>query len=162
MNILDIITVLVLIWAVFNGWKKGFVTQLLSFIGIVLAVLFAIKYGAQTGEYLHYPKNSSTVLGYITVFMAFLICIAVISRVLKKILSALGIGSLDTLLGILLSVAKYAIILCVAYSSLYTLNKDWEFFEEDVFSRSKTFTPLMKASEQVTPHLNNLKKISLK
>ena len=139
MNIFDIIAIIILVLAVFAGYRKGFISQLFSFAGVVGGILLAIAFGADVGAFLGLDAAYSSVVGFAITFLA-------TARLLARLFSALGLGSIDTLLGILLSVLKYALVLSVVFVSLERLNKKAGLIDSRHFAASKSFRPISAIS----------------
>jgi len=49
MSVIDLIVGLLMLWAVFNGWRQGLILQLCSLAGIVLGAWLAIPSGPEQG-----------------------------------------------------------------------------------------------------------------
>lgn len=157
MNIFDIITAIVLVWAIVSGWRSGFVAQLLSLAGIVVGLILAVRVGAQIGLWLGIDPKYAAVAGFAITFVATIIIALVLTKFLKAMLSFIGLHALDTLLGIVLSILKFALILSVAYAAFGTLNDDLRLVEKQYIDSSRTFAPVRKASESVFPYIEWLK-----
>ena len=142
MNIFDIIAIIILVLAVFAGYRKGFISQLFSFAGVVGGILLAIAFGADVGAFLGLDAAYSSVVGFAITFLATAIAASGVARLLARLFSALGLGSIDTLLGILLSVLKYALVLSVVFVSLERLNKKAGLIDSRHFAASKSFRPI--------------------
>jgi len=52
LNAVDLIVCLVLVLAVWNGWRQGFILQVCSLAGIVAGIWLAAQFGTQVGEWL--------------------------------------------------------------------------------------------------------------
>ena len=49
MSVIDLIVGLLMLWAVFNGWRQGLILQLCSLAGIVLGAWLGIRFGTEAG-----------------------------------------------------------------------------------------------------------------
>ena len=67
---LDIFIIAILLWAGFNGWKKGLLKELISMGGFLLGLIIAATCYSTLGEYL--AVNGSQV-NMLTSIVAFLI-----------------------------------------------------------------------------------------
>ena len=47
MSVIDLIVGLLMLWAVFNGWRQGLILQLCSLAGIVLGAWLGIRFGTE-------------------------------------------------------------------------------------------------------------------
>lgn len=139
MNIFDIITIIVLILAAIAGARKGFITQLFSLLSIVGGILIASAYGPSVGEALGIDAAYSKIVGYAITFIATAVAASLVARILAKLFSAMGLGGLDTLLGVVLSAAKYMLILSVVFTTFERLNTNMQMVEARHFESSKSF-----------------------
>ena len=140
MNIFDIIIIIVLIIGAGAGARKGFISQLFSLIGIVGGIVVAIAYGEAVGKLLNLDPAYSKVLGFAITFIATAIIASILAQILSKLFSALGLGSLNTLLGVLLSAVKYMLILSVIFVAFERLNNNIQLVEARHFESSKGFS----------------------
>ncbi len=158
MNFIDLIVLLILIFALYNGWKDGAIMQLCSILSILVGVWLASHYGALVGDMLHMGSNYSMVGGFLVVMVAVIIAAALVSRILRKIFSAVGLGGVDILLGIVISVCKFAVILSVLFGAFDGLNKNLDLVESKTLDESKLYRPIIKISSSIFPALDWTKK----
>jgi membrane protein required for colicin V production len=140
MNIFDIITIIVLLLAAIAGARKGFISQLFSLLSIVGGVILASAYGASVGQMLNLDPAYSKIVGYIITFIATSLAASLVAKLLATLFSALGLGSIDTLLGVVLSAAKYLLLLSVVFICVERLNNNLQIIEARHFEGSKSFT----------------------
>ncbi|MBQ9138792.1 MAG: CvpA family protein [Alistipes sp.] len=158
MNVFDIITLIFLVLAIFNGWRKGFISQLCSLAGIVGGIALAIAFGESVGAMLGIDAAYSKVLGFIITFIAASIATSLLAKILSSLFSAIGLGGLDTLLGMALSALKYGLILSVLFVAFENLNKDMKLVEQRHFTESKSFEPVSALSETALEWFNTFTK----
>lgn len=143
MNVFDIISLLVLLWAVFSGWRSGFVSQVLSFAGLIAGVVLAVRFGNMVGAAMGLESQFAMPVGFVTVFIVTVMVASLVARLVRKLFSAAGLGSVDVLLGILLSVVKFGLILGVVFDTFNTLNGHMKLIDAKYMTHSYTFTPLV-------------------
>lgn len=158
MNFFDIITIIVLVWAVVSGWRSGLVSQLLSLAGIVAGLILAIRFGARVGRALGIDPQFAAVAGFAITFVAIVVIAAILAKLLRSMLSFVGLHSLDTLLGITLSLVKFLLILSVTYAAFDSLNTDLKLIDRKYIASSRTFRPVKGVSECIFPYIDWLKK----
>ena len=139
MNILDIIVWLALAVAVFNGWRKGFIGKLFSLAGLVGGIWLALGYGARCGEALHMEGTTAAVAANL------------VGRLVSKACSTIGLGGLDTLLGIALALLQAVLLLGLAF-------KATDYFDPELIARStreesKCYAPVMCVADKIFPSL---------
>lgn len=159
MNFFDILTIVALVWAIVSGWRSGLVSQILSLGGIVLGIILSIIYGAAVGEMLHIDARFSVVAGFLITFVATLIAATILARLLSKTLKFIGLGWINTLLGILLSIAKGLIVLSMLYASIFAINNSLKIVEPQYFDNSISFDIVRRAAQPLLKYWEEAKKI---
>ena len=157
MNIIDIIVGLLLVWAVWCGWRKGIILQVCSIAGLVIAIWLGFKFGETVGLMAQIDPKMAAVGGFLIVFVVALILSSIISRMVRKLFRFAGLGLLDRMLGTMLSVAKYTIMIGILLSAFNRLNANYKMVDDKVIRSSVTFRPMMRLSEQVIPVMDWLK-----
>lgn len=158
MNIFDIITIIVVVVALFFGWRNGFVSQLFSIAGVVGGIVVALLYDQQVGELLRLDPKYAKIVGFIVTFIAVAILVAILSRLLSSILSAIGLGGINTILGIAVSILKYLLILSVVFVLFEQLNNKVEIVSKQYIDNSISFKPVSALSESVVKWFDSLDK----
>ena len=156
MNIFDIIVYLSLAWAVFNGWRRGFLLQMLSLLAVVAALFFATQYGSELERILGIDIGVQGVVGFIVIFVAAMILIAVSGYVLRAVFRFAGLSAIDVLLGILFSVAKVALIVSVLFSWFDNANKSYEWASRECVAESRWYEPVKGITDKLTPYFEEL------
>lgn len=153
MNFFDIVTFITIVWAVVSGWRSGFVSQLFSLAGVVAGAILSVKYGAAVGSMLGIDERFATVAGFLITFVGILIVATIVSKLLAKVISFIGLGWINTVLGIMLSVLKGLLILSLAFASIEAMNRELHFVESEYFDKAHTFHLVRNASEPIFKYL---------
>ncbi len=146
MTFFDILTSVVALLAIVAGWRKGLVKQLFAVIGIVAAMVLATSFGERVGELVGLSGKVAMVGGFVALFVLTLIGVSLLGSLLRKTLEAVGVGSLDTIGGIVLSLIKYALLLGVVYMFIDTINDEYHFMSKQMTRASVSFEPLCEAT----------------
>lgn len=95
------------------GFMRGVVSEILAIAAWVIALFaaseFALTVGALYATWLTEPA-AQAVAGFATVVIAVLIVCTVLRAVLRKLLRAVGLGTMDRLLGGVFGVARALVI----------------------------------------------------
>ena len=161
MNFFDILTLVALAWAVISGWRSGFVSQLLGLLGIILGVVLSVKYGAAVGAMFHIDARFSVIAGFLITFVVTLILATILAKTIAQVLSFIGLGWINTLLGIALSIVKGLIVLSMLYAAIYALNANLQFLELQYFDNSISFDLVRKCAEPLFNFWNEAKQAVL-
>lgn len=156
MNVFDLIIYLALAWAVFNGWRRGFLLQLVSLVSMAAGFYLALKYGAQAGEMLGLSGATASVAGFIALFLAAIIVVTIAGHLLRAVLRFTGLGAADVLLGVLFSVLKVGLVVSVLFSWFAAVNKRYPMVEQTTIQQSRWFEPVVGAVDKVTPYFNDI------
>lgn len=156
MNPFDIILYLALAWAVFNGWRRGFLLQMLSLVAVVAALYFAVEYGGEVERILGIDVGVDGVVGFIAIFVISLILISIGAYLLRAVFRFAGLGAADVLLGVLFSVAKVLLIVSVMYAWFDSANKNYEWASRQSIASSRWYDPVKNITTRLTPYFEEL------
>lgn len=102
MNLLDILLVAIVGASVAAGFMGGFARVGISFIAAVTGVLFGFWFYGIPAEWFHQylsSRTASNLLGFFTVFFAFVFAGLLVGKLLSKLFRWTGLSWLDRLLG---------------------------------------------------------------
>ena len=156
MNVFDIIVYLALAWAVFNGWRRGFLLQMLSLVAVVAALYFATQYGAELETMLGIEVGVKGVAGFIVIFIAALLLISIAAYLLRAVFRFAGLGIADVLLGIAFSVAKVMLIVSVLFAWFASVNKNYEWASKQKVEESRWFAQVKGITDKLTPYFEDI------
>lgn len=135
----DIVTLIVVCWMIFKGVSDGFISQLLSLVGIILAIALAISGGESLGAAFGLNPTYATIVGFIIIFIATAVTAIVLAKLLSKIISFIKLDWLNTLLGVVFAVLKGLTILGLMYAAIFAINERIGLIEEESFDKSISF-----------------------
>lgn len=144
MTIFDIIVCVIAAIAVFNGWRKGFAVQALGLVAIVLGLIVASRMGAEAGAKLGIDSRYASVVGFLIVFLCVTLVLMLVARLFRKMFKFAGLGFIDVLLGIVLSVLKVALVLGILCTIFDKLNDGAQFVQQSTLDKSVTYRPLCR------------------
>jgi membrane protein required for colicin V production len=112
--LVDIITFCLLIWAVIKGISKGLLLAVFSLVAIVIGLAAALKLSAVTANWLHDATNIGTrwlpLLAFLLVFIAVVVIVNKIGRLLEKTVEWAFLGWLNKAGGIVFFAILYLLI----------------------------------------------------
>jgi len=105
-----------MVMAVFKGISKGFIVAVFSLLAFIIGLAAALKLSAVVAVHLHEKMNVSgywlPFLSFLIVFIGVVFLIRWAAAIIKKAISFVFLGWLDSLLGIVL----YAFMYLMVYS----------------------------------------------
>jgi membrane protein required for colicin V production len=114
---IDIVLAIFFAFGAFSGYRKGFLTELFSLLGIFLGVLAGFKLMGQAmvllAEHYSIDDKFSPYVAFGVVFLIVVIVVSLIGKVLKTSLDKTVLGSADQIMGSLLGIARTAFMLSV-------------------------------------------------
>lgn len=115
--LIDIGFIILLIMAIFQGVRKGFIVGIVSFLAIIIGLAAALKLSVFVADYL---KNSVIiaakwvpVVSFLMVLVVVLLLVGLSARLIKKALHLVMLGWLDMLGGIILYLCIYLVIFSI-------------------------------------------------
>lgn len=112
MNLLDIVILVPIGYITYKGFAKGFVQEVFSIAGVILAIFVTFKYmGPVAGFMAPFVENkdTATITAGITLFVMSIIFVHVGVKWIEKVLDIIKLSFLNKLAGLIFGFAKSAI-----------------------------------------------------
>lgn len=117
MNLLDILILVPLLLFAFKGFKNGFVKEVFSVVGLVLAVFFAFQYMAELSNYLYQQLETDSVFvpyfSFGIIFLLVLLAVQVIIFFIEGVLRIAFLGLPNRIIGSVFGAFKTALIISI-------------------------------------------------
>ena len=155
MNWFDFVIAVPLVWAIWRGFNHGLVQQLLAIVALIGGVWAAWTWGGAVGEALGLDSAWAATGGFVALFAAVLLALAIIGRFTKGLFRIVGLGALDTALGVFFSMAKVWLIASVVVHWMggWSLTRG---MDEKLAAESMLYTPLLTTADIVFPYIQQL------
>ncbi|MDH7463852.1 CvpA family protein [Chitinophagaceae bacterium 26-R-25] len=115
--IIDVLFIIILLLALYKGWRNGFVVAILSVVGLIIGLVAAMKLSAVTAGYLKDSTNISVrwlpFISFIIVFIAVMLVIRLLASLITKTMEVVALGWANKLAGIVLYAVIYTIVFSV-------------------------------------------------
>lgn len=160
MNVIDLLVCVVVLAAVWNGWRRGAILQLCSLAAIVIAVWLAARFGGPAAQLLRIDSAYASVAGFAAVFIVALLVISVVARIVRRIFHFAGFGLLDELLGIVVAVVKYLLVLSVLFTAVDRLNADHALLPLRITATSRTWRPVRNFARNLLPFVDRIGEVA--
>ena len=119
MAIIDIIILIFVILMLILGFRKGLIISLATLIALILGIYIAIHFSNFASDLLKANFELSAtylpILSFSITFLAVLIGILLLGKLLEKLVDMVGIGFINHLAGAVLGVIKAVLILSVIF-----------------------------------------------
>lgn len=113
MNWLDIVFLIILVLAAFNGWRTGLVRSLLMLGGVIGGAYLAGRFSPQVRDALTFIGDPSvaTVVAFVVIFGATLLAAWLVGLLARNLVHAVLLGWLDSLGGLVFGAFTSALFL---------------------------------------------------
>jgi membrane protein required for colicin V production len=146
MNYIDMFILILLIYAVFRGYTRGFILQLTILAALGFGIFAALKLSDFTAEKLkgHLSMNPETLhlvamgITFILVFLA----VRLVGNLVEKMVESMELSPVNRLLGILFSAVKILFICGVLLVFIDRIDRRIPFLPKDSREHSLFFKPL--------------------
>jgi membrane protein required for colicin V production len=114
---IDVVCLLLVIWAVFKGLRKGFIVALFSFLAFIIGLAAALKLSTVAAEYIGSNTNIGQrwipFIAFAVVFLIVVLLVRLGAKAIEGVLRIAMLGWLNRLGGILLYLFLYFFIFSV-------------------------------------------------
>jgi membrane protein required for colicin V production len=160
MNLLDIILLVLLVPGTIRGISKGLLEQVVTLIGVVLAVYMAYHFSEPVctwlDQYINVSETALHVVGFIVMLLGVLIIVMCLAKVLTHVADAASLGWLNRALGFVFAIAVSALILSVLIILFDTLNAKIELVKTPILNETVLYGHLRDLGYFVFPYLKKL------
>ncbi len=160
MNIIDIIILVCCIPALFHGFSKGFVSQAISLIALVLGVWLSFKFSVPFGDWLKsfadLPGTVLHIIAFALILTIVMLVLTLIGKAIEKVVKLAMLGWLNKLLGIVFALLKAVLIIglvIIIFDAIYNLIP---FVSSDTLNESVLYNPIKSIANTVFPFLKEL------
>lgn len=159
-NYIDLIILSIVAFSAVIGLWKGFVRQLFGLIALFLGLYCAFHFsGFVTSFIMRWiddHQKAVNIISFAITFIAVVIGVGFVGKIGEKLVKIITLGLLNRIIGLLFSVIKTLLILCIAVWLLQALDHHWPFLPQDDCQQSSLFEPLSKIASSIFPYIKNL------
>ena len=117
MNPIDLVLCVLVLASALFGAMRGLVGVVASLVAWIGAAWFAFRYGAELAFWFSddgQPGATELLAGYVAAFIGVLVLVGVVGWIVRKLVHAVGLSGVDRFLGLLLGLARGALVACIA------------------------------------------------
>lgn len=155
--ILDTIIAVLLGYALFKGFKNGFIISILSLISLFLGIYVSLHFSHFIKDWLASSTNSEGytigLVAFVLTFVGVLIGLHFLGKFLTSALSALALGLINKMAGALFEGIKLILILSVLIHIFQKINVHQIMISNDKLLESKMYQPILQISGFLFPLL---------
>ncbi|MCR4665906.1 MAG: CvpA family protein [Desulfovibrio sp.] len=131
-DIFDLVVILLLVFFSFRGLHNGFIGEVAGIVALVGGFSCANTFHAKVSTYLDSIANPSmrTIVAYVLIFIAVMLLVAFVARILRKILELSFAKWIDTLAGFFLGLVKGLLLCSLAIVLIQAVFQNAPFLQE--------------------------------
>lgn len=160
MNIVDIILLICFVPAVVQGFRKGFISQVIAIVSIIVGAWVSFRFTSDAsvwlGQYIQGSEQMLKVVSFAIIFAAAIVALALLGKMLEGAIKLVMLGWLNRLLGVAFSLLKAGLIVGLGIMLFCSLNNTFGMVSEEVLNESVLFPPLKTLAYTVFPYLKEL------
>ncbi|MDR1631465.1 MAG: CvpA family protein [Dysgonamonadaceae bacterium] len=151
MNWLDVVVWICLGTGLVKGLYDGLIKQLISFIALILAIVFSGMVADVLRSFVDLHIHSA--IYYIFAFILIITVFALLAKVIDKIIKSTPIGTLNRLAGGIFGVLIWLLCLSFALNILSVFDSQSMVIHKETQEKSATYTPVKMALPIVYPYI---------
>jgi membrane protein required for colicin V production len=157
MNILDIVFLIPLLFALYRGFKKGIIHMAASLAALVLGILLAIKLRPLFAELLNslfdIAPGNMNVIAFTVAFVSIVLVVHLVAFVVEKLIKAVALNFVNRLLGMGFGVLVTAFVISMILWPVNEINKERQIIKPERIEGSVLYKPLSAFAPAVFPYL---------
>ena len=142
--VVDIILLIILVFAIYKGWTKGFTMAIFTFASYLISILLALQFSGMVAGYIKvYAKSDSkwySFLSFVLVLVAGIIAVRIIGKIIEKSAQVLMLGLPNKLLGILF----FSFIYMTLFAVVLIYAQKFEMIDQYNIGDSKSYNYLIR------------------
>lgn len=154
--IIDLVFLLLMLYASFKGLRKGFIVALFSVIGFIAGLAAAIKLSAIVASKLSQNVNATgrwlPALSFLLVFIVVVLLVNLGARLIQKTFEMAMLGWINRIAGIILFAVLYSILLSIFLFYAVQLH----FIKEDSIASSQIYQYIQPLGPNVINSLGSI------
>ncbi len=158
MNYIDIVLVLLLVFAAISGFKNGLIAEIVSLAALVLGIWGAIKFSYVTSDFLtenmNFKSEHLEIISFIVTFIVIVILVHIVGNVVNKMVETMMMGFINKLAGLIFGVLKAALILSIILLVLDFIDDDVKILPEKAKAESRMYGPIRDFAPSILPFIN--------
>ncbi|PKP39446.1 MAG: colicin V production protein [Bacteroidetes bacterium HGW-Bacteroidetes-15] len=158
MSILDIVLLVLFIFAGFNGYRKGFIGQAAGLAGLILGIWGAIHFSDFTAkllaEHLSLTSQYLPLIAFAITFAALVVAVHFVGLLAENIIKLAFLGLANSILGVIFGVLKTALILSVILLLLGKVSDRVRIIPDNFGENSLFYGPIERLAPSIFPYLN--------
>lgn len=146
MNSLDIILSIILLLFTIGGYRQGLIIGLATLVGLFLGIRAAIHFSGYSAHILrdviHLHTSHLGMISLVVTFVAVLILVFVLGKILESVIKIIALGFLNRLAGALFGIAKGCLVISALLYFFVSMDTSSHLLSMQQREKSKLYKPI--------------------
>lgn len=143
MNHIDVISIALLLFATWRGWRSGIIMQLSAIVGIVVGAWVASNFSHIIAGWLSLDADNEAV-AYIVALVVVMVAVIIILWMVNKLLTIGGLSVPIKILGAVASIAKMVLIMTLLQSLYLSVSDNFKMAHKGTMLKESYTYPILK------------------
>lgn len=156
-NYVDLCLIVLFIFAIYRGFKKGLVLSIASLLGLLLGVYGGMYFSDYFTVILKERwEIELPLLAFALTFIFILLAIYFLGKLIEKLLKIIALGLINKILGAVFSFAKYVLIIAVLLYIVEQTLINYPVLEFTYIQKAQLYPYILQLEEWVFPYIRQI------
>lgn len=155
MNFIDILIIVPLGYAAWQGFKKGFIIELFTLLALLVGIYAGIHFSDWTARFIRESFGVEgkylPVVAFTLTFLAVGAMVYFAGKMLERMIKVVNLSPVNKILGIVLGLIKMVYTISIGIILLETYDERGDFIPEDIKTESLLYQPVKKVASATIP-----------
>ena len=160
MNIIDAIILIALLPSLIQGVKKGFISQAISIISVIVGIWASARFAnivtVWLAQYITTSEQVMKIIAFTLIMVVVFMILGLVGKFLESIIKVSMLSWVNKLLGAVFAVGKAFLIIGLIILTFNALNNTFGFVRQEVLSDSVLYHPVKYLANEVFPYIKNM------
>ena len=157
MNVIDIIFLVPLLFALYRGFKKGLIHMIASLLALVLGIVGAIKlrplFTSLLDSIFNIAPEHINVIAFAVAFVVIVLVVHIVAFLVDKLVKAVALNFVNRLLGMAFGLLVTAFVISMILWPVNQVNVEKQIIKPKHIENSLLYKPLSAFAPAVFPYL---------
>jgi membrane protein required for colicin V production len=157
MNILDIVFLIPLLFALYRGFKKGIIHMVASLAALILGIFGAIRlrplFASLLDSIFDISPDHMNIIAFSVAFVSIVLVVHLVAFVLEKLIKAVALSFVNRMLGMGFGLLVTAFVISMILWPVNQVNAEKQIIKPERIEGSFLYKPLSAFAPAVFPYL---------
>ena len=155
MNFIDILILIPLGYAAWQGFKKGLIIEVFTLLALLVGIYAGIHFSDWTSdriaEYFEIEPNYLPVVAFTITFLGVGALVFFAGKALEQVIKVVNLSPINKIFGVVFSLLKMVYILSILLTLLETYDERGDFIPDEMKEKSMLYNPIKLTASATIP-----------